>query len=201
MANQVIQLSRLSSTQKFGVKGANAASWLEECGLPVPASVYDSLPTQSGGRIIRAGTTEFFIELPADDASIGRLSAGVSTPAVYLFPRSDQTILLGGPGALNVFAQTCGVDFRTCPSNKAVYSRVAGVSCAIVPISEQADDFRLYVDHTYVDYLWDTLSEIVADLGGTIVGDTMTDRASNHSSNASSYNGQAHKFSAPQGAA
>ena len=54
---------------------------------------------------------------------------------------------------------------------RLIMTRVAGVSCAVLPIEAAGiPQFRLWLDCSYGVYLWEALYEIVRDHGGEVVG-------------------------------
>src|SRR5262245_62099920 len=117
---KTLELRRLGATPKLGVKGPGAAAWLRDQGIAIPAEILEAVPLADDGWVVRGGTTEFFLESPSKSEIFERVSEQLqSAPAgVYLAPRSDETICLIGPGAYDVFAQTCGVDLRKAALQK-----------------------------------------------------------------------------------
>ncbi|MEK6270754.1 MAG: hypothetical protein N2B57_08370 [Planctomycetales bacterium] len=72
-----------------------------------------------------------------------------------------------GRHSLQLFAQTCSHRFETSPAEKWVYTRIAGVNCGVLPQSQgEATHYALWLDPSYAVYLWETLLEIVTELGG-----------------------------------
>ncbi len=177
-AVRTLGLCDLSPLAKLGLKGPNASAWLQQQGAPLPESVFDSLRLDDregddGGWIVRLGSDEFFLEsglrgdlLPQLDANLGR-----GRPGITCVERQEATFLLTGSRALEVLAQTCGINFREVPAKRLVMTRVAGVNCSVLP--EGGDDlprYRLWVDPTYAIALWDSLEQISRELGGQLVG-------------------------------
>ncbi len=81
---------------------------------------------------------------------------------VYRIEQQSMTIELSGPRANRALAQTCGVDFSVEPTLKIIYTRLAGASCGIIPLGEkQQPVYRIWIDYTFGEYLWDVLGEIV----------------------------------------
>jgi sarcosine oxidase subunit gamma len=172
---QTLGLCDLSGLTKLGVKGRNAETWLSGQGVDVPATIYESLPLGDGGLIVRLGTDEFLLEsgLTDDDNGAAALSNRLDPTEehVYRIERQDATFLLVGPRALDVLAQTCGVNFREAAARYLVLTRVAGVSCGVFPASVgETQCYRLWVDYSYAAFLWETLEQICNDLGGRVVG-------------------------------
>ncbi len=72
-----------------------------------------------------------------------------------------------------MLAQTCGIDFDGTGQDRLIFTRVAGVSAAILPESIGAVSvFRFWIDASYAIYLWETLFEICDSLGGSLIGAT-----------------------------
>jgi sarcosine oxidase subunit gamma len=175
---RTLALCDLSALNRVGVKGEGARAWLRECGADVPVKIYEVRALAPLGRIIRTGTTEFFIEDGPRSGWVARLGSDTPRPpaGVYRFVRQDASIGLVGESSFDVLAQTCGYNFRE-PEADFIYSRVAGVSCAILRDREtrpgaaaDAPLFRIWCDASYGAYLWETLLEIVKECDGDAVG-------------------------------
>lgn len=163
----------VSGLHKFGLKGRDAERQLSSEGFSIPAAVYDSTSLEDGGLIIRIGKNEFFLE----DGSRNRTVAAFRErfePAegdVFQVEHQEATFVLTGTRLGNVLAQTCGIDFREAAPLRFVFTRIAGVSCGMLPnITAKLPTCRLWVDPGYALYLWDTLVEIIGSLDGDIVG-------------------------------
>ena len=166
-------LCDLSPLAKLGLTGPHASAWLQQQGVPLPESIYDALRLDDNGWIVRFGRDEFFLESGLGSELISKLDAnlGRGRPGIARVERQEATFLLTGARALEVLAQTCGIDFRELPPKQLVISRVAGVNCCLLP---EGDDklpcYRIWVDPTYAVALWDSLAQISAELGGRLVG-------------------------------
>jgi sarcosine oxidase subunit gamma len=166
---KTLGLCDVSSFPRVTLKGPGAEAWLRDQGVGVPTEIYEVLRT--GKSIVaRTGGAEFFIE----DGVSGRIVAGLPKAGgdleVYRVLRQDAAMILGGSRAVDVMLETCGVD---CSSHefRMVYSRVAGVSCAILPDTvDGLRAYRIWCDASYGPYLWQTLLEIVKEKGGGAVG-------------------------------
>lgn len=166
-----LALCDLSALPKQGYKGPGTADWLNAQGVTLPQGMYDTLPLTDGGIVVRIGSDEFLLESGVTGQTVADLQTKPVSAGVYDLARADATILIGGTQAKQVMLQTCGVNFAVEPAGRVVYSRVAGVSAAILPQpSEDIDRFRLWVDYSYAPYLWRTLVEIAEELGGRVVG-------------------------------
>lgn len=169
-------LCDVSGLAKCSVTGPSSTAWLNEQEIDVPETIYQVAKWEPGGIIVRVGHEEFFLESGVDGHNIATLrsSARSTDSNIYFVERQDATFLLSGPQSRKVLAQTCGVNFADHPPSRLAMTRVAGVSCAILPPEHrECDDYRFWVDYTYGNYLWQTLATIVTDLGGGIVGTGM----------------------------
>ena len=159
-------MTRLPDT-KLGLKGRGLHDWLTEQCVTAPAGMFEIQRTGDGALIVRYGADEIVVASPPGSTLVASLSAALPATAVYKMPREDSTFALEGAGAFDLLSQTCGVQFSTAAADNAIFTRVAGVSCAVLPIPDAAEpQFLLWVDPSYVDYLWEALEKIVADLGG-----------------------------------
>lgn len=187
-----LALCDLSVLSKVGVKGPAAETLLSQMDIDVPGSVYDCKRLTDGGLIARLGSDEFMLESGASGQVVGGVSfdiAGSSAEGgAYRVDRQEATFLLIGSLAIDVLSQTCGIDFRRAARNKIVFTRVAGVSCGVVPellhghellnghelpngyeLLKGREGYRIWVDHSYAVYLWETLCQICKDLEGKVV--------------------------------
>lgn len=169
---KTLALCDVSALPRVTLKGPGAERWLREQGWEIPAAIYEISRVGRSDRIIRTGGTEFLVEDGVGGSTaLGLLTPGKGgTPGVYRIPRQDASFLLTGRDANDVLLETCGIDFSTRPP-QAVYSRVAGVSCALLPVEPSGiPAFQVSCDGSYGVYLWETLLEIVREKGGSPVG-------------------------------
>ncbi|HXG23305.1 MAG TPA: hypothetical protein VNJ09_02025 [Chthonomonadales bacterium] len=167
-----LALCDVSAFDRISVKGAKAAAFLQEQNIPTPEDIYAIATLPDEGLIARTGKAEFFLEDGAHGNRVGcvRKALGKGKEGVYPVLREDASFLISGSEATEVMAQTCGYDFRRADS-RMVFSRVAMVSCAILPRTLNGiPAFQLWLDSTYGAYLWETLLAIVRELGGNVVG-------------------------------
>jgi sarcosine oxidase subunit gamma len=165
-------LCDVSAFPRITVKGPGASRWLGEQGLEIPAGIYSVGRAGRTDRIIRTGGAEFLIEDGVDGQTALRLisTQKEGVPGVYRIPRQDASYLLMGKDANLVLLETCGVDCSG-REERAVFSRVAGVSCALLAVEiHKLPAFQIWCDPSYGAYLWETLLEIVRDKGGGPVG-------------------------------
>jgi sarcosine oxidase, subunit gamma len=167
-----LALCDLSCLPRISFKGPGAAGWLEQLGIRVPATVYEYSIWNDDGLIVRTDRQEVLLEDgPAGKAVVQILRKhGGGHPGVYRVERQEAAFLLCGAKANDVLAETCGYDFRQ-PGSRLIMTRVAGVSCAVLPIEAAGiSTFHLWLDCSYGVYLWEALYEIVRDHGGEAVG-------------------------------
>ena len=161
-----------SALPRLEVKGPNAAVFLEAHHIALPSGIFHVLPLGSGGVIARTGGAAFFLEDGPQGSLVATLAEELESPGpgVYPAPRADAALLLSGPRAADVLLQTCGYDFRR-PGPELVMTCVAGVSASVLHRTiTDLGAYQLWVDGTFGAYLWETLLEIVRELGGEAVG-------------------------------
>lgn len=158
-------LVRVAAT-RTGVKGPHAAAWLAARGLPVPAQPNTWAALDGGGLIGRLGHTEFFIE---GDAAMALERAAHDAPeGVYPVLRRDTALVLAGPDALDVLAQTCNLHFGALDldARPLVMTLVIGVAVLVVPERRAGGvAYRIWCDPTFGPYLERTLHTIAAEAG------------------------------------
>jgi len=165
-----LALCDLSWLPKISFKGAGAVEWLMQEGVTVPAGLYEY--SNLNGLVIRTDSQEVFVEDgPRGQVVMQLTQRHLGAPAgVYRVERQDASFLLSGANANKVLVETCGYDFRQ-PGNYLVMTRVAGVSCALLPCHVGGvSAFRFWLDCSYAAYLWEAVSEIVRDHRGGVVG-------------------------------
>ena len=172
-AINTLGLCDLSALEKLGVKGRDAEAWLRDQGVDTPAGVYESRRLGDRGIIVRLTADEFLLESGIAGESVPALAARLVSPRGHVFrvERQEATFMLVGPRAIDVLAQTCGIDFRDAPPNRLVLTRAAGAGGGVLP--DPVGDtpaFRIWIDYSYAVYLWTTLVEICESLQGRVVG-------------------------------
>ena len=167
-----LALCDVSCLARVSFKGPDAVRWLKRLGILVPETVYEYSVWSDGGLIIRTDGQEVLLEDGPEGCGVAgvREQYGPDCSGVYRLERQEAEFVLCGAQANNVFLETCGYDFRQ-PGNRLVMTRVAGVSCAVLPTeSAGVPTFRLWLDCSYSVYLWEALDEIVRDHGGDVIG-------------------------------
>lgn len=165
-----LTLCDASALPRFGVCGPRAARWLTDQAVAVPRTVLGTQALPPDGLCLRTGQAEFIVEDGPEGTAAADLARalGSGLDGVYPVLRQDAQILLRGEQACDVLAQVCGVNFRA-PGDRLVFTRLAGVSCAVLPPGARPW-FRIWVDATHAVYLWQTLLQIVRELDGGVSG-------------------------------
>lgn len=166
-------LCDLSGLQKLGLKGPDARAVLEREGLDVPGEIFESRPLPDGGVIVRIGVGEFFLEDNIANSNLPTLLDRIDAHdgQLYRVEHQEATFLLVGHRVVEVLAQTCGINFAETMPSKVVFTRVAGVSCGILPETiRDTPAYRLWIDPSYAVYVWETLSRICEGLDGSVIG-------------------------------
>jgi sarcosine oxidase subunit gamma len=172
-AARELALCDLSGLAKLGLRGSEAENWLRGQGLEVPADLYDTRRLADGGILARVGTDQFMLESGVGGETVAMLAArlGAGAPGADRVERQEATFLLVGRRTKEVLAQTCGIDFAERPLLRMIYTRIAGVSGAILPEAVGGRSaYRLWVDPSFAADLWESLATIVQELDGRVVG-------------------------------
>lgn len=161
----LLLLGDLSScTTKVGVKGPRAASFLESQGVQLPTELYATAAYGVEGLVAKLAEQEFILETTAKDRVFDPLENGLSeAPAGLLrVEHQEATFLLCGRRANEVMSQVCAIDMSQVHPGTLVLTRAAVTSCAILrePWPEVLA-YRIWVDASLAEYLWETLSTII----------------------------------------
>lgn len=157
-----LAIADLSCFAKAGLKGPGAAAWLAERGVAVPPRAN----TWCGDLVARLGETEFFIEGEAAD-KVGK----PASQGVYPVLRQDTAIAIAGTRVYEVLVETCSVNFASIDADTLVMTSMVGVPVLVIPQQREGVPLmRIWADPTFSPYLWQTLLEIVRELGGGPAG-------------------------------
>ena len=163
-------LERPAGTVKLGAKGPRLQAWAARHGIALPVAIYDTLPVGTFGVLARVGSGELILECAADEPLRGQMEAALAAADrdVYRVEQQSLSLVLKGDAALVVLAQTCGMDWAREPTGRIAYTRVAGASCAVLPLADgDRRSYRLWVDCSLASYLWATLAQIAAEVRAT----------------------------------
>jgi len=174
-ARESVAVADLSCLDKAGIKGPEAATWLEGLGIAVPAKANAWTGLPGGGVIARLGRAEFFLEdgVSGDTARRVRDVLGTGIAGVYPVIRQDAGIALVGRRVNELLVQTCSVNFQEVDSASRTVVMTMIVEVAVLVIRQDYQNFpgfRIWCDSTYAPYLWETLGGIAAELGGGPIG-------------------------------
>ncbi len=155
-----------TATRALRVQGANAAPWLTSHGAPCPARIFS---VQRSGRdddricVARVGSADVIVQGGSGSGALDALARCLDgSTEVFHVPMEAATFRLAGPPAEDVLRQTCAVPLATVPIDRVVYTRVAGVSCAVLPEEIAGRSaYRIWVDYSYAQALWRSLAEIL----------------------------------------
>ena len=152
----------VSCFAKTGLKGPRAAPWLAERGVPLPPRAN----TWTGDLIARLGESEFFLQ---GDAAC---EVPENLPGVYPVLRQDTAIVLAGRRINDVLLETCSFDFAALDAPETlVMTSMVGVPVLVIPQRREGLPLaRIWADPTFGPYLWQTLLDIVHELGGGPAG-------------------------------
>jgi glycine cleavage system aminomethyltransferase T len=172
-ALETLGLCDMSGLRKLGLKGPAAERSLLNANLDVPTKMFESRPLTDDGLIVRFGANEFFLESGIRHESFTEIieQLDLQSGQAFCVDHQESTFLLTGLRALAVLSQTCGINFRAATSRQAIFTRVAGVSCCVLPDAiGGVSAYRIWVDPSYALFLWETLVEISVSLGGSVIG-------------------------------
>lgn len=173
-ANQ-IGIADLSFLTRFGVKGGNAAEWLSQQELPIPDRPNAWAPLPAGGLIARLGMTEFLIEDSAQSAIALHLASLSQNPPAKVYPVLRQDLALGlvGDRVPQLLRETCSFNFQalSLADRPVILTSMIGVAVTVLPGERHGKPlYRIWCDGTFGPYVWQTLVEIAAELGGGAIG-------------------------------
>ena len=166
---QKLRITDVSSLARYGVKGAQAVTWLAKHGVKVPNQP-NSWVLSEETLVMRLGSTEFLIEDQVGGETCKKLHADtLREPNVYKVPRADASYLLAGKGVRDLLSELCALDLRetALADNDVVMTQVAGISATVLRQALSGETvYRLWCDGTYAAFMTHTLAEIAVELGG-----------------------------------
>jgi sarcosine oxidase, subunit gamma len=180
-ARSELWLSDVSHLSRAGLKGPNAAAWLEQAGIALPerpntwSPLDQSSATDDWSVVARLGTSEFLLEQDGGGDLIRRLSDLLARDSKGVYPvlREDSEFVIGGAQAALVLAEVCNIDFARIAGKQrlAIMTLMAGVAVLVIPQFEgSARRYRIWCDPSFGAYLWNTLTNVIADHSGAVLG-------------------------------
>jgi sarcosine oxidase subunit gamma len=164
-----LTITDVSSLARYGVKGAQAATWLAKHGVKIPAAP-NTWVLHEQTMVMRLGSSEFLLEDQTGGEVCKKLLAETKrVPNVYKVPRADAAYLLAGSTVLNLLSELCALDLRenSLLENDVVMTQVAGISATILRQTINNEPvYRLWCDGTYAAFMTHTLTEIAVELSG-----------------------------------
>jgi sarcosine oxidase subunit gamma len=159
-------VTTMQAGARFGVKGADAATWLAQRSIVVPDAP-NCIARWEGGRCLRLGNTEFLVELDAPDSPAPSADDNAAnTGSAWLLQRSDHSLLLTGAPWPDELARVCSFDFERWRDEPdlVVMTLLAGigVTLALEPAADGHHALRLWCDASYAPYLNDCLHQLAA---------------------------------------
>lgn len=151
---------------RYGLKGNDAASWLEARGVAVPQA-----PNRAShwpqGRCLRLGSSEFLVE--HDDCGVrppaGDEPAQAGAARAWVLLRSDHSLLLDAAWPPRL-AHACSFDFERFRSEPdlVVMTLLAGIGVILVrePAPGAGLSLRLWCDASYATFLDHVLHQLAA---------------------------------------
>jgi sarcosine oxidase subunit gamma len=180
-------LADLSPLPRLGVKGPGTADWLAGLGVRIPQQSNQATRQAGGALAARLAPAELLLlgGLAGDPAPLDAVAAAwraephapvpPHSPRGYLLPRrhSHFWFLVSGERAAQMFAKLCGVDLRP---GKFADGAIAQTSLARMNAVVIRDDrggalaYHLLGDSASAAYLWDCLTDAMAEFDGRPVG-------------------------------
>lgn len=171
---KILGVTDVSCLERYGVKGPQAAQWLAEKEIAIPANSNSWTLCDQKTLVMRLGSSEFFLEDQLGGNVCKKLALDtLRVTAVYKVPRADASFILSGSEVLNLFSELCELDLseKSLSAKDVVMTQVAGVSATILrQIVNGKQVYRVWCDGTYGAYMWDVLLNVALDLGGGAVG-------------------------------
>lgn len=165
----------MSCLPRFGIKGPNAASWLQQHGVAIPLQANNWITQPPDTLVLRLGLNDFLIEDQLGGKVCESLQIASKNRAAGLYPvqRNDAALILSGSHVQTLLSEVCALDLRdrALASDAVVMTQMAGISVTFLRQQLNGETvYRLWCDGTYGPYIWDTLLEIAEELGGGAVG-------------------------------
>jgi sarcosine oxidase subunit gamma len=172
--SQTLSICDVSNLNRFGVKGPQAAHWLQAAGIKLPGTTNSWTPQDNGSLVMRLGNTEFLLEDQPENDLTGMLNdTAVNEGGVHKVLRNDAAFIVSGELTPALFSEVCAIDLEgaTLEENRLVMTVIAGVSATLLKQTLNGQSvYRIWCDGTFGPYLWKTLLGIIEEQGGGPVG-------------------------------
>lgn len=173
-----LALADYSLRPRIGVKGAGALAWLEGQKISVPKENNRARKT-SGNLVARLSPNEALILAEAGKSLVSHLEK--SLPAAgksnaYPVPRAETHawFRIAGNDAPSMFAKLCAVDLRTKNFANLTVAQTLAAQVSVIIIRDDLPPtpaFHLLADSASALYLWDCLTDAMAEFGGVVLRD------------------------------
>ena len=161
----------VSPLARLLIKGPGAESWMQRQGLSPARSVMMGADAPRGGKILRTGGDEFVVEAGVSGEPVATMLELEPPHDALILPKPDACFLLAGRRRLEVMKQVAGVDFSKAGIGHVIFTRAAGVSVCMMPLTvSSVPALRIWCDPSMGRDLWSSLTTILSELGGRIVG-------------------------------
>ncbi len=154
-----LQLIDLTEAYRTGFRGVNAASFLAEQGVDVPAAPNQAVTLVDGRLVLRLSQREFWILAPSaeQDERIDALNEKTVPAACYsLFCRDSHAwFVLSGERRAECMAKLCGVDLRSrvFPLGSIAQTSVARLNTIIVHhLLDSVEGYSILCDSASAEY-------------------------------------------------
>lgn len=167
-----IALTDLSLLPRWGLKGRNAISWLEQAGAVIPDRNNKTAVQRDGSIVARLSPGEVLVL--SSEPGKSEIGAIIDTlppggqGACYPLPRADSHcwFQVDGPRSADMFAKLCAVDLAPdqFPDGAVAQTSVARLS-AIVIRRDNRDRlaFAVLCESASAEYLWDCLTDAMVE--------------------------------------
>ncbi|MBL1457663.1 MAG: sarcosine oxidase subunit gamma [Methylophaga sp.] len=163
----------VSCLTRFAIKGPAAADSLKAKGIELPGSA-NSWSRHDATLVMRLGNSEFLLEDPIGVQQCKELTEQLqSGDGVHVVLRNDASFILSGELLEELLAQVCAINLSgpMLADNQLAMTSIAGVSVVVLRQEVAGQSLlRLWCDGTFGVYLWETLLNIIKELGGGPVG-------------------------------
>ena len=161
-----------SAFQRFGVRLFRDPTDIKEFPVHIPSTLLSVETLEPAGFIARSGWRDLLLEDRTDDGALVKRffdEQPARQPDYVAYRGEDASFVLAGEGAREVMTQVCSYAFDDA-SPKLIMTQLASVSGSVVhERSGSVPVFRIACGNPSAQYLWDALSAIVRENGGSIV--------------------------------
>ncbi len=175
-ARDRVAIVDLSPVGKLLIQGEAIGAALADQFGSVPEKPTD-LVLFDGGWLSRVNSFEYYAVLPLDrlTENVDSLCAALDDTHTHVTDLTHGRDVLGvlGPAASQALSKLCGLDFRerVFPNHCAQASSLAKVHALIARVDRgEVPCYEVHVDRTYGEYVWDAMSDAIAEFDGRAIG-------------------------------